>query len=121
MPILGSNTVNCKNFSVTIARRVPLTYTFPSAAPFQITGLPTFQSETISHPNMYCFVSSGLINTSQTFEEDEFILICFFTINSSIKKLVLKGFIDYGIVLSFSIVWINMKVQLHPLRFIPCF
>jgi hypothetical protein len=41
-------------------------YGFPFHSPFQLIGLPTFQSVDKSVPCMYCLTLSGLVKASQT-------------------------------------------------------
>src|SRR5258706_14570941 len=51
----------------TIRLITPLSsYAFPFHSPFQTIGLPSFQSEMTSVPNMYCLIFSGLTSASQT-------------------------------------------------------
>src|SRR5579871_1443682 len=59
----------------------PFTATISTSlkVPFQMRGLPGFQSEIASHPNMYCFVHSGFVNASQTFVAGALMVISFFT------------------------------------------
>ena len=45
--------------------------------PFHKRGLPIFQSEITSHPNMYFLVCSGFVRISQTFEAGAFDFVDF--------------------------------------------
>src|SRR5258707_10747848 len=74
-----SNTVKRRSLLGSSAVTLPSTTTVPSL-PFQSTGLPIFQLDTISPsipPKLliHCLVYSGLVSTSQTFWAGAFISI----------------------------------------------
>src|ERR1700742_676302 len=51
----------------------------PLKVPFQMRGLPGFQSDRASQPNIYFFVCSGLVRASQTFEAGAWMAMVFVT------------------------------------------
>src|SRR4051812_1926111 len=45
-------------------------YFLPCHSPFQVTGLPSFQSDFISVPNMYCLMADGVTSACHTCDGD---------------------------------------------------